>query len=107
MASIYYAQIYSVSTIPENLKKNANAVIRKDITNIDINKIDQIVYQYKTVTTVLTKEGDSKATAYIPYDKSVSVSDVKVTVYDDTGKKVKSYSKSDFGDYANNPQGTF
>lgn len=107
MASIYYAQIYPVSTIPENLKKNANAVIRKDITNIDISKIDQIVYQFKTVTTVLNKDGDSKAVAYIPYDKGDNISDVKVTVYDEAGKKVKSYSKSDFKDFANNSQGTF
>lgn len=106
-ASIYYAQNYPVSSIPENLKLNANAVIRTDVTQVDINKIDQIVFRNKTVTTVLTKEGDSKAIAYIPYDKSVNVSDIKLTIFDDTGKKIKSYSKSDFGDYANNTQGTF
>lgn len=107
VASIYYAQIYPASTIPEDLKKNANVVIRKDFTSIDIKKIDQIVYQFKTVTTVLNKDGDAKAIAYIPYDKSNNISDVKVTIYDESGKKTKSFSKSDFKDFANNPQGTF
>lgn len=106
-ASIYFAQSYPASAIPENLKKNANVVIRKDLTTVQINKIDEIRYQYNTVITVLNKDGDQKAVAYIPYDKSRSISDVKVTVYDESGKKIKSYSKSDFNDFANNGQGVF
>lgn len=107
IASLYYSQTYPASAIPENLKKNANVVIRKDLTTIQINRIDEIKYQYNTVTTVLNKDGNSKATAYISYEKGDNISDVKVTIYDESGKKVKSYSKSDFGDFANNPQGTF
>ncbi|MCQ9638456.1 DUF3857 domain-containing protein [Chryseobacterium sp. WG14] len=106
-ASMYFAQTYPVSAIPETLKKNANIVVRKDFTTVQINKIDEIKYQYNKVTTVLNKDGDSKAVAYIPYDKGNSISDVKVTIYDDSGKKIKSYSKSDFSDFANNNQGVF
>lgn len=106
-ASMYFAQSYPASAIPENLKKNANVVIRKDLTTVQINKIDEIRYQYNTVTTVLNKDGDEKAVAYIPYDKTRSISDIKVTVYDESGKKIKSYSKSDFSDFANNTQGVF
>ncbi|GEN70114.1 DUF3857 domain-containing protein [Chryseobacterium lathyri] len=106
-ASLYFAQTYPVSAIPENLKKNANVVIRKDFTTAQINKIDEIKYQHHTVITVLNKDGDSKAQVYIPYQKGDNISDVKVTVYDESGKKVKSFSKSDFGDFANNTQGVF
>ncbi|ASK32578.1 DUF3857 domain-containing protein [Chryseobacterium sp. T16E-39] len=107
IASVYYAQNYPVSAIPENLKKDANAVIRKDFTTIQINKIDEIKYQMNTVTTVLNKGGDSEALTYIPYEKGDHISDVKVIIYDESGKKVKSYSKSDFGDFANNSSGVF
>ncbi|MBB6369454.1 DUF3857 domain-containing protein [Chryseobacterium shigense] len=107
IASLYYAQTYPVSAIPENLKKNADVVIRKDLTTVQINKIDEIKYQYNTVTTVLNKDGDSKAHIYIPYQKGDNISEVKVTIYDESGKKVKSFSKSDFGDFANNTQGVF
>lgn len=107
IASLYYAQTYPASAIPENLKKNANVVVRKDFTTILINKIDEIKYQYNKVTTVLSKDGDEKAIAYIPYEKGDQISDVKVIVYDESGKKIKSYSKSDFGDFANNSQGVF
>ncbi|WP_415326555.1 DUF3857 domain-containing protein [Chryseobacterium sp. MMS23-Vi53] len=107
IASLYYAQSYPVSAIPENLKKNADAVIRKDLTTIQINSINDIKYQFTTVTTVLNKDGDEKAIVAIPYEKGDNISDVKVTLYDESGKKIKSYSKSDFGDFANNNQGTF
>lgn len=107
IASVYYAQNYPVSAIPDNLKKNANAVIRKDLTTIQINSINDIKYQYTTVTSVLNKDGDEKAIIAIPYEKGDNISDVKVTLYDESGKKIKSYSKSDFGDFSNNNQGTF
>ncbi|WP_394667160.1 DUF3857 domain-containing protein [uncultured Chryseobacterium sp.] len=107
MASFYYSQNFPVSAIPETLKKNADAVIRKDLTTIQVNKIDDIRYQYYTVTTVLNKDGDSDAQIYIPYEKGNSISDIKVNIYDESGKKIKSFSKSDFGDFANNNQGTF
>ena len=107
VASLYFAQSYPASAIPENLKKNANVVIRKAFTTAQINKINQIKYQYNTVTTVLNKDGNDHATAYIPYDKERRISNVKVTIYDEAGKKIKSVSKSDFQDVANNPQGIF
>ncbi|OCA73229.1 DUF3857 domain-containing protein [Chryseobacterium arthrosphaerae] len=106
-ASVYFAQSYPASAIPENLKKNADAVIRKNFTTAQINKIDEIVYQYNKVTTVLNKDGDSKAAIYIPYQKGDGISNVKVTIYDEAGKKVKSFSKSDFTDFANNSNGVF
>ncbi|WP_228455337.1 DUF3857 domain-containing protein [Chryseobacterium sp. Tr-659] len=107
VTSLYFAQTYPVSAIPENLKKNANIVIRKDFTTAQINKIDEIKYQHNTVTTVLNKDGNEKAAAYISYNKAKSISNIKVTIYDESGKKIKSFSKSDFKDYANNPQGVF
>ena len=107
IASVYYAQTFPASAIPENLKKNADAVIRRDFTTVQINKIDEIKYQYNTVTTVLNKDGVSKGMVYIPYEKGDNISDVKITIYDESGKKMKSFSKSDLADFANNPQGAF
>ncbi|WP_312509399.1 DUF3857 domain-containing protein [Chryseobacterium culicis] len=107
VASLYFAQSYPASAIPENLKKNANVVIRKDLTTVQINKIDEIKYQCNTVTTVFNKDGNEQAVAYIPYDKARRISNIKVTIYDEAGKKIKSVSKSDFQDIANNSQGVF
>lgn len=106
-ASVYFAQSYPASAIPENLKKNADIVIRKNFKTVQINKIDEIRYHYNKVTTVLNKDGDAKAAIYIPYQKGDGISDVKVIIYDEAGKKVKSFSKSDFKDFANNSSGVF
>jgi hypothetical protein len=107
LASLYYSQNFPVSAIPENLKKNASVVIRKENTTVEINKIDEIVYKKSSVVTVLNKDAISYSIPRISYEKSDRISNVKVTVYDENGNKIKSYSKSDFTDIAANPQGTF
>jgi len=107
IASLHFAQNYPASAIPEPLKKNANLVIRKDLTTLQINSVDEIRYQYQKVRTVMNKDGKDQATPVIAYQKGDQISDVKVTIYDEAGKKIKSYSKSDFGDFANTPDGIF
>lgn len=107
IASLHFAQNYPASAIPEPLKKNANLVIRKDLTILQINSVDEIRYQYQKVRTVMNKDGKDQATPVIAYQKGDQISDVKVTIYDEAGKKIKSYSKSDFGDFANTPDGIF
>lgn len=107
VTSFYYAQNYPVAAIPENLKKNAGAVMRNENTTVEINKIDDIVYKKSSVITVLSKDAINYSLPRISYEKGDNVSNVKVVIYDEKGAKVKSYSKSDFTDIAANPQGTF
>lgn len=107
LASFYYSQTYPVSEISENLKKNASAVIRNESTVLEINKIDEIVYHNSSAITVINKDAVGFSIPKIYYEKGNSVSDVKVTVYDEKGAKIKSYSKGDFTDVAANSQGSF
>ena len=92
------AQDYSVTAIPEELKKNAYAVVRNDNTTININAIDEMEIIVNKTVTILNKSGEVFSTVYIPYEKGTSISDVKVSVLDTNGKVVKKYSKSDFKD---------
>lgn len=94
----YYSQDFPVSTIPDELKKNAYAVVREDNTILNINAIDEAVYNISKTITILDKSGDAFSTVIIPYDKSTSISDVKVSILDEKGKVIKKYSKSDFMD---------
>lgn len=87
--------------------ENADAVIRKDDIFCTIEKIDKVKYHFSSVVSVFNKTGMGKTPIYIPYKKSDRLSDIKVALYDETGKKIKTFSKSDFSDYANNSQGTF
>ncbi len=107
LASVYYAQSYPVSEISENLKKNASAVIRNEGTVVEINEIDEIIYRNLSVVTILNKDAISYSIPKIFYEKGDVISNIKVTVFDEKGAKLKSYSKSDFTDMAANSQGTF
>lgn len=107
LTSFYYSQSYPVSEISEKLKKNASAVIRNESTVLEINKIDEIVYKNLSVITILNKDAISFSVPKIFYEKGDVISNVKVTVFDEKGAKLKSYSKSDFTDMAANSQGTF
>lgn len=107
LASFYYAQSYPVSEINDILKKNASAVVRNESTVLEINKIDEIVYHNSSAITVINKDAVGFAIPRIYYEKGNTASNIKVTVYDEKGAKIKSYSKSDFTDIAANSQGSF
>lgn len=107
LASLYYSQSYPVSEISENLRKNASAVIRNESTVVEINKIDEIIYRNFSAVTILNKDAVSYSIPKIFYEKGDVISNIRVTVFDEKGAKMKSYSKSDFNDMAANSQGTF
>ena len=56
--------------------------------------------KYSKAITVLNQSGAELAYISIPYDKVSRPSQIKVTVLDENGKQIKSYSKSDFKDYS-------
>lgn len=89
---------YVSSTIPENLKNNANAVIRSNDINISLNSVREMVVTTKRVITVLNKKGDSKVDAYVHYDNNVKIKTLQVLVFDPFGKVIKKIKKNDFKD---------
>ena len=106
-SNLLFSQNYAVSAIPENLLHKANAVVRNDETTIDINAIDNMVQTYNKTITILNKSGENFSNIRIPYDKSVSVSNIKVSILDQNGKVIKKYSKSDFTDASHSPSFSF
>ncbi|MGC4130461.1 MAG: DUF3857 domain-containing protein [Bergeyella sp.] len=93
---------YSSLDIPEELKKNANAVIRDEIDEYTLKSVDDMLIVRKSVVTILDKSGEDYSAVMIPYDPSTKVSNIKVNVYNAFGQKQKSYSRKDFSDYTNN-----
>ena len=94
------AQEYSVSKIPEELKKNASAVVRKQILNYTINDDgSELIITSEYAVTVLDKSGDFINSFAARYDASSKLTGVKAVLYDADGDKIKKISKSDFSDY--------
>ena len=101
--TLFFAQDYKISSIPENLLSNANAVIRESSEDHIMKSVNEMEIKQSSAITILNTAGDSFATVYIPYDSTTKVSNIKVELYDEFGKLFKTFSKKDFSDYTNNP----
>lgn len=92
------AQEFATTKITPVLRKNANVIIRNDETTIDVKSETKVAVNYKTVFTILNKQGNDYNTLAAYYDKESALSDIKAVLYDSLGFKIKEYSKSDFAD---------
>ncbi|TYA69858.1 DUF3857 domain-containing protein [Seonamhaeicola marinus] len=89
---------YSSLTIDDNLKQNANAVVRLSETNVEIKSIDNMVITNKQIITVFNKKGDRSVNSAVYYDNNVKVKEVKAIMYNDFGTVIKKFKKNDFKD---------
>jgi len=89
---------YDVAKIPEELKRDAIVVIRNEEQFFDIKSLGSGQYDYKVAITILNKAGDDFAEMAEVYDKFSSVYNIKATLYDASGKKIKDYKSSDIRD---------
>ena len=91
-------ELYSSLTIPENLKKNANAVLRLDATRIEVPSVKKQSHSYRRIITILNKKGNNHLRAGVGYDSKISVKKLSALIYDKFGNEIKKYKKSDFKD---------
>lgn len=97
--NIFFSQEkYEVSSIPNELKENANAVVRNNSTLIEILALDNMIITKRRVVTVLNKFGDSHTKTFEHYDDSRSIQKLTVKVLDAHGELITKYKKSDFKD---------
>ncbi|TBO39630.1 DUF3857 domain-containing protein [Pedobacter kyonggii] len=94
-----FAQVdYDVAKIPENLKKDAVAVVRNEESFFDIKGLGTAKMDYKVAITILNKAGEGFGEMAEFYDKFSSIYNIRATLYDAAGKKVKDYKSSDIKD---------
>ena len=86
------------SSIDTTLLKDANAVVRSEDVQIEINAINSITVKNKRIVTVLNKYGRGYADSFEGYDPSIKIKKLVATVYDAYGKEIKKYKKKDFRD---------
>ena len=88
----------SLLLVVENLKEKSNSIILNQSAEIEI--VSQRKYTKKTSKTilVLNEFGLKNIDAAQYYSKNNNINAISATVYTSTGKKVKTYRKSDFID---------
>lgn len=98
--SVVFSQedLYTSFTIPEDLKQNANAVIRYSSINIELKSWDNMEVTEKRVITVLNEGGNRNIDAYVGYDNTTKIKDLEVLVFNNFGQEIKKIRKNDFKD---------
>jgi transglutaminase-like putative cysteine protease len=89
---------YEVSKIPAELLKNASVVVRNEEQTYEVKNPGNATMEYKTAVTILSKNGEGASNMHEFYNKLSSISDLKASIYDANGKKIKDYKTSDFRD---------
>lgn len=91
-------QDYSISEIPDELKKDAMAVIRKNNTILFIESPARITLSVQYVITILNDKGKNYGNLYIFYDKFSHIKKVNGNVYSKDGLQIRKIRNSDFRD---------
>ncbi len=84
--------------LDSTLTKNANAVIRSEDVEIEINSVNSVIIRTRRVVTVLNKYGEKNADYYEPYDPQTKIKNVKALVYNSLGQEIKKFKRKDFSD---------
>ncbi|WP_291128121.1 DUF3857 domain-containing protein [Flavobacterium sp. UBA7682] len=97
---------YSILTIPDSLKQNANAVVRSNQLNINIASQKSMTFKKLKVVTILNELGLRSLDLSENYDKNNRVNKIEATAYDAFGKELKTYRRKDFKDQSATDDGS-
>jgi transglutaminase-like putative cysteine protease len=101
------SQSYLFDSIPENLKRGADAVIRSEQALFTIIKPGNAVLKTKKVITLLNENTLNYRYLTVRYDKFSKVNYVRGTIYDEKGEIIKVLGTLDVQDWSAVTGGTF
>ena len=92
------AQDYRVSSIPDSLLQDADAVKRFEELLVIVKGFDKVVIKHTCVYTILNENGEKFANYNNYYSKFRSLNDISGKMFDANGKLIKSIRKKDIAD---------
>lgn len=92
------AQEFSVSTIPDSLKKNVHSVLRYEHLSVYVKNNYDMTVSLEYAITVLNDKGNSAYQLGSPYSKSQKITHMSAEVFDATGKEIRKLKQSDLVD---------
>ncbi|MFA8434206.1 MAG: DUF3857 domain-containing transglutaminase family protein [Marinifilaceae bacterium] len=98
--------VYPVSSIKEQMKKNANSVVRFDQCIFSIESIKRATLKNHKIITILNKKGDHAAIFTTFYDKLMPLLSLKIKIYNANGKLIKKVKNSEIRDFSAASYGT-
>ncbi|MDO6472900.1 DUF3857 domain-containing protein [Maribacter sp. 1_MG-2023] len=89
---------YSILSINDSLKENANAVVRLDETIVEITAKNKMEVTNHRVITILKKAGESSINPYAFYSSKTKITDILAHVYNEQGEEIEKIKRKDFID---------
>lgn len=89
---------YSVALIPDSLKENADAVIRKNDHTIYVRDDRRADIRVDRVITLMNRQADNLATLYVAYNNFDKVGEISGEVYDASGALVRKLKSKEIQD---------
>lgn len=102
-----HSQEYAVGNIPSALLKDAHVVKRKESIRYEITESNKAKYYQKVAYTILDESGDRWASFFEYYNKLRSIETFEGSLFDASGKKIRSLKKSDIRDVSGNDGASF
>lgn len=87
---------YSSLTLPDSLKKDADAVYHLEESEIDIESPSKMTIRSHTIVTVLTKAGLRHSVVRIGVNKFRKLEEITIKVYNELGVEISKFKKKDF-----------
>lgn len=87
---------YAFSTIPPDLKENANAVVRLRQRDVNVTSRKSMTITTKDVVTVLNEKGLSHMGASEYFDNSTKIKSIEAVILNAFGKEIKRIKRKDF-----------
>jgi hypothetical protein len=91
---------YPASSIPEDLKVGANAVVRSHKTTFQVVSAGKAIETLERVVTILNARGDRFASMGVAYSKLEKVKAFEGALYSKEGKLIRKLKKSDILDHS-------
>ena len=91
---------YPVTSIPSELKENANVVIREDHMKFRIIEKNRAIQHVLFVATILNERGHRFSDYSVGYDKLTKITDFTAAVYNAEGKEIRKLKTKDINDRA-------
>lgn len=88
---------YPALTIAKDLSEDANSVIRNEVNVFKVKSISEGSFYYRQVVTILNEKSHANV-FYVPYDKDSKVTQMKATLYNAMGTKVRKIKPTEIQD---------
>ncbi len=95
LAGLPIGSKYSALSIPDSLKKNADAVMREDVQSFTVKDINSALLEIHEIVTILNEDGSHHLNFGATSSKFNYLDDAEINVYNAVGSKLNTYTKKE------------